>query len=502
MPTEIQRRGGTSAENATFTGLEREITIDTDKNTVVVHDGATLGGFPLAHEDHIHPMSDIGSGSGVIELTEGGTGATSASAALVTLGAAEIAHTHSTLTGYGDLVFVDTDLDFQAAYSGLPKTIILAAGLYTTPATFIPGINLVRLGGLDEGTKLAGNMTINASSASVVRTSFEGFHIHGDLNFGTLFDGIVDMKYMHHHNGTVTFDSPSGKLYANHSEVDKFFLVDGYNEYTSCQITGGGSVQNGGTLEFFNTEVEIDTIEDVLTMNGGTLVIDGFIYENLSGNGIVMNSGKATINSMIESTPGGGNPITINGSPTESIMHLGTHNLNPATDIIQNGGTLFSLIRSVAPDAVDVAGIQDSAVETNAIADNAVTLDKMDIISRVQSFQGSIPVITGGESEVIIPFVIPPGMILRTLRIQGRNTTTATVPVTVQKHGARGLGVAFNASSVQLGASVIVSGLLEAEIFDEAILPGEAISLSFGAVSGSSQIEEILWATHYAPGGL
>jgi len=47
MSTAIQRRGGTTAQHASFTGLAREVTIDTDKNTVVVHDGSTAGGFEM-----------------------------------------------------------------------------------------------------------------------------------------------------------------------------------------------------------------------------------------------------------------------------------------------------------------------------------------------------------------------------------------------------------------------------------------------------------------------
>lgn len=51
MTTVVKRRGGTTAEHAEFTGAARELTIDTDKKTVVVHDGATKGGIPLARED-------------------------------------------------------------------------------------------------------------------------------------------------------------------------------------------------------------------------------------------------------------------------------------------------------------------------------------------------------------------------------------------------------------------------------------------------------------------
>lgn len=46
----IQQRRGTTAQHASFTGLVGEITIDTDKDTVVVHDGVTAGGIPLAKE--------------------------------------------------------------------------------------------------------------------------------------------------------------------------------------------------------------------------------------------------------------------------------------------------------------------------------------------------------------------------------------------------------------------------------------------------------------------
>jgi RNase P/RNase MRP subunit p29 len=50
MSTQIQRRRGTTSEHSTFTGAAGEITIDSTKNTIVVHDGSTQGGIPLAKE--------------------------------------------------------------------------------------------------------------------------------------------------------------------------------------------------------------------------------------------------------------------------------------------------------------------------------------------------------------------------------------------------------------------------------------------------------------------
>jgi hypothetical protein len=55
----IQLRRGTTAEHSTFTGLVGEITVDTTKDTLVVHDGAVAGGYPLAR------ISDVTSTSGL-----------------------------------------------------------------------------------------------------------------------------------------------------------------------------------------------------------------------------------------------------------------------------------------------------------------------------------------------------------------------------------------------------------------------------------------------------
>ena len=53
----LKLRRGTTSQHNTFTGAEGEVTIDTTKDTAVVHDGSTAGGRPLARED----MSNVSS---------------------------------------------------------------------------------------------------------------------------------------------------------------------------------------------------------------------------------------------------------------------------------------------------------------------------------------------------------------------------------------------------------------------------------------------------------
>lgn len=51
MSTQVQFRRGTTAETATFVGAIGELTIDTVKQTCVIHDASQAGGYPLLRED-------------------------------------------------------------------------------------------------------------------------------------------------------------------------------------------------------------------------------------------------------------------------------------------------------------------------------------------------------------------------------------------------------------------------------------------------------------------
>ena len=46
----LKLRRGTTSQHSSFTGAEGEVTVDTTKDTVVVHDGSTAGGHPLMKE--------------------------------------------------------------------------------------------------------------------------------------------------------------------------------------------------------------------------------------------------------------------------------------------------------------------------------------------------------------------------------------------------------------------------------------------------------------------
>jgi len=44
MAKQLQLRRGDTSDHASFTGAAGEVTVDTDKDTIIIHDGSTAGG--------------------------------------------------------------------------------------------------------------------------------------------------------------------------------------------------------------------------------------------------------------------------------------------------------------------------------------------------------------------------------------------------------------------------------------------------------------------------
>jgi len=101
------RRGNTS-QHGNFTGAEGEVTVDTDKDTLVVHDGSQAGGRPLARED----MSNVSSASIASRLNDDSIAPSKIAAGVlptdVTVASANIV----------DGTIVDADVNASAAIAG------------------------------------------------------------------------------------------------------------------------------------------------------------------------------------------------------------------------------------------------------------------------------------------------------------------------------------------------------------------------------------------------
>jgi hypothetical protein len=96
MATALKLRRGTTSQHSTFTGAEGELTVDTTKDTAVVHDGTTAGGFPLVTENTAQTVSGAKTFTGA-NAFNGTLGATTPAAG-----------TFTSLSDSGNLTFTGT----------------------------------------------------------------------------------------------------------------------------------------------------------------------------------------------------------------------------------------------------------------------------------------------------------------------------------------------------------------------------------------------------------
>ncbi len=195
MAIQVQIRRGTTAQNSTFTGAVGELTVDTTKDTVIVHDGSTAGGFPLAKE----------SGSAIAATTLSATGVTTVQAGTVSAPA---------ITTTGD---TNTGIFFPAA-----DTIAFSEG----------GVEAMRLDS-------AGNMGLGVtpSANSLAGSGYRNLEI-GSINGYGVFAGNYEMYLL----GNAYYNS--GWKYANSSKLaSRYIQTDGVHAwYTAASGTAGNTI--------------------------------------------------------------------------------------------------------------------------------------------------------------------------------------------------------------------------------------------------------------------
>jgi hypothetical protein len=123
MSFAFQRRRGTTAAHTSFTGLLGELTVDTDKDVVVVHDGSTAGGVPLAKQRLI-PATTSGA-TYTLALTDAGGIVTTTGTSAVTV------TVPASVFNAGDTITVIQDAAGQVTFAAATSVTIVSTGATT-----------------------------------------------------------------------------------------------------------------------------------------------------------------------------------------------------------------------------------------------------------------------------------------------------------------------------------------------------------------------------------
>ena len=128
MATQVQFRRGTTGEHSGFTGAVGEVTVDTEKKVLCIHDATTAGGFPLLREDFSNSNLSLGS-----------------------LGSCALKFVNDPDTG-----IMSTGQDqIQLVTGGVARLTIDSSGTISIPSNLIVSGNLTVTGELDSGNQIA-----------------------------------------------------------------------------------------------------------------------------------------------------------------------------------------------------------------------------------------------------------------------------------------------------------------------------------------------------------
>lgn len=257
MAVSLKLRRGTTSQHSSFTGAEGEVTVDTTKDTLVVHDGSTAGGVPLAKES---ALSSYATDSSVVKLTGnqtiGGTKTFSSTISGSITGNAETVtngvYTTGDQTIGGTKTFSNT---ITGSVSGNAGTV--TNGVYTTGNQTIGGTKTF-------------SSTITGSVSGNAGTVTNGVYTTGDQTVG----GTKTLSS----NPVFSAGTANGVLYLDGSKVatsGSAITFNGTNLAVSGTIQGtqirGGYNDTTGTINTVAQDLGTNTASMVLISASTTL---------------------------------------------------------------------------------------------------------------------------------------------------------------------------------------------------------------------------------------
>jgi hypothetical protein len=292
MATAIQRRRGNTAQHAGFTGLAGEITIDTQKNTVVVHDGTTAGGYPLARADEVAALG--GADITAVIAGSGLTGGSTSGNATISLNYENLAgnlvpsanNTYS--LGTVSKVWKDVFVGPGSLYINGQQVLSDNSGTITVSANANQNLSFVTTGSGDLELTAGGEIQLKSN---VILGAGKTITASGGLKLASNLD--VNSQYINNLSNPVAANDATNKSYVDGagyltagdglSKASATFSVD------STVVRTSGAQTIAGAKTFSNDIV----VSGNLTVSGTTTTVNSETI-SLADNIIDLNSNFTT----------------------------------------------------------------------------------------------------------------------------------------------------------------------------------------------------------------
>ena len=225
----LKLRRGTTSQHSSFTGAEGEVTVDTTKDTLVVHDGSTAGGTPLAKESAVVAVIDEDNMS-----TDSATRPPSQQSTKAYVDTTVAAHILDE-----DNMATDSATKAPSQQSAKVYFAPKAAPAFTGTAT---GVNLT----------LSGNLTVNGTTTTVATTNT------------TVKDNLLELN-----SGATSNANDSGILIERGSTGDNAIIA--WDESADKFVVGTTTAANDATGDLtIATGTLVANLEGAVTGNAST----------------------------------------------------------------------------------------------------------------------------------------------------------------------------------------------------------------------------------------
>jgi hypothetical protein len=392
----LKLRRGTTAQHGSFTGAEGEVTIDTTKDTAVVHDGAQAGGRPLARED----MSNVSSANILGRISNGDIVGTKLENSGVTAGS------------YG-------------GSTAIPIVTVDAQGLVTAASTTAIDSTTIANGSASVAVASNGPITSNANhdfSAGIdvtgIITSTGNVNTSGNINITNETPKISFIDSGNNPDFSIQNNNGQLRFLDTTNNVGRIVIQSDGTVDVAGNLDANGGLDVTGNITVSGTVDGVDvaalnTTVGNLGISGGAIASATTATTQSQGDNSTKVATTAytdtAVSNLVDSSPGALNTLNeLAAAINDDASFSTTVNNNIATKMPLAGGEFTGNVtcENITPDADSSRNLGTNSVRfANVYADNFVGAGSN--LTGIESFvSGMILLWSGAENAIPSGFVL------------------------------------------------------------------------------------------------